>query len=256
MTPLTSSDLSSIAHVRHGFFDRTGGISTGIYASLNCGYGSNDAPASVRENRSRVAAQFGLQEPDLLTIHQIHSDTAEIVRHVWSPGSAPQGDAMATDRPGIAIGILTADCAPVLLADRRRHVIGAAHAGWKGALSGITDKTIEKMESLGARRSDIVAVIGPCISQPAYEVGGEFRMKFIQDAGDNARWFIESDRPDHFRFDLPGYVATRLKAAGVGTVATLGRCTYSDEDSFYSFRRTTHRGEPDYGRQISVIALA
>ncbi|HMM14554.1 MAG TPA: peptidoglycan editing factor PgeF [Parvibaculum sp.] len=252
---LTAKPLDVLPHVRHGFFTREGGVSTGIYATLNCGYGSNDDPGAVRENRARVARALGSEPESLLTVYQVHSASVIRVTSLWEHGSAPQADAMVTDEPLIALGILTADCAPVLFADEKARVIGAAHAGWKGALTGVLEATVEAMSVLGAHRSRIVAAIGPCISRDAYEVGPEFRERFIEAARANERWFIPSSREGHFMFDLPAFVAARLEEAGVGAVATLGLCTYADEKRFFSYRRTTHRGESDYGRQISAIAL-
>ncbi len=225
-------------NARHGFFGRTDGVSTGIFASLNCGPGSGDDRAAVTENRRRVSEALG---GPLLTLYQIHSAEAVVVTEPWAQG--PQADAMATNVPGLALGILTADCAPVLFADSEAGVIGAAHAGWKGALGGVTDAAIAAMEGLGAKRSRIAAAIGPCISQANYETGPEFRARF------DARYF------DGRQFDLEAYVADRLASAGIATVARLSTCTYAREDEFFSYRRATHRGEKDYGRQISAIVL-
>jgi len=223
----------------HGFFGRSGGVSEGIFASLNCGPGSGDARGAVMENRRRVGEAVGGK---LLTLYQIHSAAAVTVTEAWEQG--PQADAMATDRPGLALGVLTADCAPVLFADGEAGVIGAAHAGWKGALGGVTDAAIAAMERLGAKRARIAAAIGPCISQANYETGPEFRERF------DARFFAGR------HFDLEGYVAERLAAAGIENVARLAACTYAREDDFFSYRRATHRGETDYGRQVSAIVLA
>jgi YfiH family protein len=252
---LTAKPLDVIAHLRHGFFTREGGVSKGIYASLNCGYGSDDDKEAVRENRARVAQKLSVEPEKLLTVHQIHSPTVVEVTKLWTPGTAPQADAMVTAEPGIALGVLAADCAPVLFADKTARVVGAAHAGWKGALTGVMEATIEAMERLGADRGRIAAAIGPCISQEAYEVGAEFRARFLDDAAANEAWFVASEKPDHFMFDLPGYAESRLAAADIGAVAVLGDCTYRDQKRFFSYRRTTHRGETDYGRQISAIAL-
>lgn len=252
---LTAKPLDVLPHIRHGFFTREGGVSKGIYASLNCGYGSDDATENVRENRARVAEKLSVEREKLLTVYQIHSPTVAEVSEPWTPDTAPQADAMVTATPGIALGILTADCAPVLFADKKARVIGAAHAGWKGALGGVLEATVEAMIRLGAERQDIAAAIGPCISQDAYEVGPEFRARFIEADEANARWFEPSDKDRHCMFDLPGYVEARLEAADIGTVSVLGQCTYQDEKRFFSFRRTTHRGEKDYGRQISALML-
>ncbi|MFZ2469419.1 MAG: peptidoglycan editing factor PgeF [Parvibaculum sedimenti] len=253
---LTAKPLDQLTHIRHGFFTREGGVSEGIHASLNCGYGSDDDKAAVRENRARVARALSAEPEHLVTVHQIHSPNVVRVTETWEPAHAPQADAMVTDRPSITLGILTADCAPVLFADGKARIIGAAHAGWKGALSGVLDATVEAMIKLGARREDIVAIIGPCISRDAYEVGPEFRTRFVEAKADDERFFAPSPRGQHFMFDLPGYATARLEAAGIGAVASLGLCTYADERRFFSYRRTTHRSEPDYGRQISAIMLA
>ena len=232
--------------VVHGFFGRMGGVSTGIYDSLNCGPGSRDAVEAVTENRARVVDALA-PGARLVTLNQIHSPFAHIVGPGWNWEQRLSGDGLATDQPGVMLGILTADCAPVLLADSEARVIGAAHAGWKGALGGVLEATIAAMESLGARRENITAVIGPCISQKNYEVGPEFRDRFAE-----GRYFIPSENEGAFRFDLEAYAADRL---AVGRVARLGLCTYPPENGFFSFRRTTHRGESDYGREISGIVL-
>jgi YfiH family protein len=252
--------------VAHGFFGREGGVSGGLYDSLNCGPGSSDDPASVTENRRRVAAALA-PEAKLLSLSQIHSAIVHVLPPTWDQRPAPpregaarpEGDAMVTATPGLALGILTADCAPVLLADPAAKVIGAAHAGWKGALGkdgrGVLEATLEAMEKLGAARERIRAAIGPCISQSNYEVGWDFRDRFLELGLKNRRFFTPSDREGHYRFDLAGYVAHRLTNAGVAAVEPLGVCTYPPENGFFSFRRTTHKGEPDYGRQISAIVL-
>jgi YfiH family protein len=240
--------------IAHGFFGRTGGVSEGLYASLNCGPGSRDSRDAVLENRARCAAALGAGA-HLLTLYQIHSGEAVTVTAPWDIPANPKADAMVTDRTGIALGILTADCAPVLLADDQARVIGAAHAGWNGALAGVTDSAIAAMIGLGARREHIHAAIGPCIGQAAYEVGPEFPPRFLAQDDANARFFTPSPRADHWQFDLPGYVAHRLAQAGIGAVENLARCTYEDEKAFFSYRRATHRNEPDYGRQISAIML-
>ena len=238
--------------INHGFFGRTGGVSTGIYESLNCGLGSGDDLAAVRENRSRVATRM---KGDLVTLYQIHSPRTVTVTVPWRGESPPEADAMVTATPGIALGILTADCAPVLLADAQAGVIGAAHAGWKGALGGVIESVLDAMEKLGADRARIAAAVGPCIAQESYEVGAEFRDRFTVADSANARYFIPSDKQDHFRFDLETYVVHRLGAAGVANVDALHADTYAGSADFFSFRRTTHRGEPNYGRQISAIVL-
>jgi YfiH family protein len=252
---LKAKPFEVLSQVRHGFFTREGGVSKGIYASLNCGYGSNDDGECVRENRARVALKLGAEPEKLLTAYQVHSPDVAVVTEAWTPGTAPQADAMVTAEPGIALGILTADCAPVLFADERAHVIGAAHAGWKGAIGGVLEATIDAMTRLGAERNRIVAAIGPCISKEAYEVGDDFRDRFVEADDDNAKWFAPSPNDGHFMFDLPGYAGARLEAADIGTIAVVGRCTYKEPKRFFPYRRTTHREEPDYGRQISAVML-
>ncbi|HEU0095919.1 MAG TPA: peptidoglycan editing factor PgeF [Rhizomicrobium sp.] len=240
--------------IAHGFFGLEGGVSEGLYASLNCGPGSKDAPEAVAENRRRVSEALGAGS--LVSLSQIHSAIVHILPFEGAKDEMrPEGDAMVTATPGVALGILTADCAPLLLADAEARVIGAAHSGWKGAHGGVLEAALEAMEKLGAARGRITAAIGPCISQKSYEVGWEFRDKFLELGLRNRKFFTVSDRPGHYRFDLEGYAAHRLTAAGVGTVERLGVCTYPPENGFFSFRRTTHAGEPDYGRQISAIVL-
>lgn len=242
--------------IAHGFFGITGGVSEGLYASLNCGPGSKDDPECVAENRRRVAQALGA-EVRLASLSQIHSS---IVHVLPSGDDAREGDGMVTATRGLALGILTADCAPVLLADATAGVIGAAHAGWKGAVGtkdggGILEATLEAMEKLGAQRGRITAAIGPCISQANYEVGWEMRDKVLEGGLRMRKFFVPSGREGHYRFDLEDYAAHRLTAAGVGHVEKLGVCTYPEGSGFFSFRRTTHAGAPDYGRQISAIAL-
>ncbi|HEY5239750.1 MAG TPA: peptidoglycan editing factor PgeF [Rhizomicrobium sp.] len=248
---LRADNLSTITH---GFFGREGGVSQGVFASLNCGAGSGDARDAVIENRRRVVAQLS-PDAKLVTVHQIHSAKAVIVTTPWEIGEAPQADATVTNVPDIALGILTADCAPVLFADKDAHVIGAAHAGWKGARGGIIESTLTAMESLGAQRNRIAAAIGPCISQANYEIGPEFREAFLAADSTHARFFVPSPKAGHWHFDLEGFVTHRLTLAGVENVARLSACTYALEAEFYSFRRATHRGEKDYGRQLSAIML-
>lgn len=246
-------DKAGPGGIRHGYFTRTGGVSGGIYRGLNVGTGSQDDQTLVAENRRRVAEWMGVGRDHLLTAWQIHSPDVVVAREPFA-GERPKADAIVTDRPGIAVGAVTADCGPVLFADPHAGVVGAAHAGWKGALTGVLENTIVAMENLGARRDSIVAVLGPSISGRSYEVGPEFRDRFTCAAPLNERWFTPSDRRGHFLFDLNGYTMERLHNAGV-TADALGRCTYEEEELFYSYRRTTHRNEPDYGRQISVIVL-
>ncbi len=247
-----AENLAALPGVRHGFFGREGGVSEGVYASLNCGPGSKDDPSHVEENRARVSA--ALAADSLITLAQIHSPQVHVVGKDWE--GRPEGDGLVTALPGRMLGIQTADCTPVLFADAEAKVIGAAHAGWKGALSGVLEAVIAAMESLGAQRTRIAAAIGPTISQANYEVGAEFRDRFLESDSRHARFFIPSDRQGHFRFDLPGFVTARLASAGIGDIADLQLCTYPPENGFFSFRRTTHRGEPDYGRQISAIVLS
>lgn len=247
--------------IAHGFFGRKGGVSTGIYRSLNCGPGSGDDRDAVIENRSRVCETLGVAS--LVNAGQVHGTNVVTVTKAWPIGATteddkkfiPLGDALVTATPGIALGILTADCAPVLFADAGACVIGAAHAGWRGAICGVIRATIAAMEELGANRQKIAAAIGPCIAQENYEVGAEFREQFVAEYAGNGEYFIESDRGDHFRFDLQSYVTERLKAAGVKSIAKLSADTYAREDEFFSFRRNTHRREANYGRQISAIVL-
>jgi YfiH family protein len=246
--------FASSSNIRHAFFTRQGGASDGIYASLNGGIGSSDDPARVMENRRRMAEHLGVRPDALISVHQIHSADAVTVESPWQ-SERPRADAMATAIPGLALGITTADCGPVLFADPQARIIGAAHAGWRGAVNGILEATVEAMERLGADRGRIVAVLGPTISQTAYEVGPEFVTRFAEEAPGHQRFFRPSEKPGHAMFDLPGFIGARLETAGIGEFVDLGLCTYSDEDRFFSYRRTTHRSEPDYGRLISAIAL-
>lgn len=247
---LTHPALSGAAH---GFLGRCGGVSTGLHAGLNVSY-SEDDPAHTAENRRRAgeAVQPGAR---LLTCYQIHSPDVVTVAAPWEDSDRPKADALVTDQPGLLLGVLTADCAPVLFHDPEAGVIGAAHAGWKGAIGGVTDRTVEAMEALGADRSRIAAVVGPCIAQKSYEVDAGFEARFTGEAAENARFF-RAGRAGHSWFDLEGYVAARLAAFGVGSVGMLGEDTYSQPERFYSFRRSTHAGEAGYGRQISLIGLA
>ena len=250
--PLRSELLHAAAH---GFFTREGGVSTGIYAGLNCGLGSSDAREAVLANRARVAVALGIAPSNLVNVHQVHGRDVACVTDPWEPGAGPAADALVTDRPGIALGVLAADCAPVLFLDAEAGVVGAAHAGWKGALAGITDATIDAMARLGARRDSIRAAVGPCIARASYEVGDALRDAFVAADAANEIHFDAGARPGHWQFDLAAYVLARLMAAGIGAAEALFVDTYGAPDLFYSFRRTTHRGEPDYGRQMSAIAL-
>jgi YfiH family protein len=237
---------------RHGFFTRKGGASSGIFAGLNCGTGSSDQAEIVAINRARVAEAMGLGVEALVSVHQVHSP--DVVTVTTPLTERPRADAMVTATPGLALAVLTADCQPVLFSDGKAGVIGAAHAGWKGARDGVMEATLDAMEALGARRGDITAVIGPCISQTAYEVGQEFFESFTDDAPEAQRFFING-KGDRYLFDLPSFGLWRLRAAGVGHAEWTRHCTYRDPARFYSYRRTTHAGEADYGRQISVIRL-
>lgn len=251
---LTSTLLGAVPNLRHAFFTRDGGVSEGIYASLNGGTGSNDNPASVAENRRRMASALGVAPERFLTVYQVHSPDVAVAETPWEGASRPKVDAIVTKVPGLAIGVTAADCGPVLFADPEARVIGAAHAGWKGALTGVVESTILAMEGLGAARDRIIAAIGPLIRQQSYEVGPEFVARFAQADAANARFFVPSPRPEHAMFDLAGLIRARLEAAGVQTIDDLGLDTYSDE-RFFSYRRTTHRGEPDYGRHVHAIVL-
>ena len=236
----------------HGFFTRKGGASSGIFAGLNCGAGSSDMADAVQINRDRVATAIGVATDHLITVHQVHS--ANVIAVTGPLPIRPQVDALVTATPGVALGILTADCQPVLFHDARAAVIGAAHAGWRGTKDGVLAATIAAMEGLGAHRADIHAVIGPCISQAAYEVGPEFLQSFLDDDPANARYFA-TGKGDRTLFNLPAYGLAQLRDAGVGHAGWTGHCTYGEADRFFSYRRTTHLGEADYGRLISVIRL-
>lgn len=244
---------SMLSGVDHGFLGRAGGVSTGAVAGLNVGLGSADAPIAIAENRRRAVAAVA-QGAALTTVYQVHSPDVVIATESWPDDARPHADAIVTDRPGLALGILTADCAPVLFADLQAGVIGAAHAGWKGAIGGVTDTTIAAMESLGAQRERIVAAVGPCIAQKSYEVDTAFQARFVAGDADNEHFFAPG-RTGHMQFDLEAYVAHRLVAAGIAAVDTLHEDTLSQPDRFFSFRRATLAGEADYGRQISLIAL-
>ena len=241
--------------IHHGFFGRAGGVSEGLYRSLNCGYGSGDDPEAVRENRARVTAACGLSPSTLCTAYQVHSAEALTVTAPWAREDAPRIDAMATTTPGLALAILTADCVPVLMADREAGVIGAAHAGWRGALNGVLEAAVEAMLGLGARASETRAVIGPSIGAASYEVGPEFPTPFLARRPEDEDLFTPAKRDEHFLFDLTGYVARRLSTLGLAAVAATGGDTCAEADRYFSYRRSVHRGEPDYGRNISVVAL-
>lgn len=239
----------------HGFFTRQGGVSDGIYASRNVGLGSNDDRDKVLENRKRIANALGAEADRLATPYQIHSADVITLAEPFSENDDRKADALVTNQKGLAIGILTADCGPVLFADAEAGVVGAAHAGWKGAIGGVLQNTISAMEALGARRGRISAILGPTISQAAYEVGPEFHERFLDANSGHTRFFNASEKPDHYMFNLPAFIRLQLENAGVSVAGDVGLCTYSDEERFFSYRRTTHRKEPDYGRQISAIMI-
>ena len=255
---LTSNILSEQGGLRHGFFTRRGGVSAGIYASLNCGPGSADDSGHVNENRARVIRALGERAgagKELNTLAQVHSARVVSLRQALPRGQHPRADALVTDVPGLVIGVLAADCVPVLFADTAGSVVAAAHAGWKGALGGILAATVAAMGEMGAPAQRIIACVGPCIQQQSYEVGAQFRQQFIDADGGNSAYFRDSPRAGHFMFDLSGYVTQRVEAAGVAGVERLPLDTYAREEEFFSYRRATHREESDYGRQVSAIAL-
>jgi len=246
-----TSDL--LAPARHGFFTRRGGASSGVFAGLNCGPGSGDQRDMVRLNRERAAGHLGVAPERLLSLRQVHSARVVVAGDGgWS--ERPEADAAVTDRPGLALGVLTADCAPVLLHDAGAGVIGAAHAGWRGALDGVIEATLEAMEGLGAATGRVRAAIGPAISQRAYEVGPEFLERFLAEEAGHERFFVNGAE-GRYRFDLPAFVLERLRAAGVAEAGWVGACTYGDQERFFSYRRSTHAGESDYGRLMSAIVL-
>ncbi len=250
---VTCPALSSLDGIEHGFFTREGGVSTGTYASLNCGFGSGDDLAKVAQNRAYVARALGVD--NLCTAHQIHSPTTVILSEPWEWKNAPEADALATRTPGIAIGVLTADCLPILMADATARVIAAAHAGWKGAISGVVESAIAAMETLGAQRANIAASIGPAIAYCSYEVGEEFRARFLEESVSNEAYFTPSSREGHSMFDLKSYAQSRLQAAGIGRINVLAHDTCLEENTFFSYRRACLQGETVYGRQVSAITL-
>jgi polyphenol oxidase len=250
------SALLSIPGIRHAFFTRDGGVSDGVYASLNAGLGSRDVPERVAENRARMAAALGVAPERFVTAYQVHSPDVVVATKPWSRADAPRADAVVTRVPGLAIGVTTADCGPLLLADREAGVVGAAHAGWRGALSGVAEAAVAAMEQLGASCRRIVVALGPMIRQPNYEVGPDFVARFATEDPGSDRFFAPAARDGHAMFDLPGYIAARLQRVDVGRIEDLGHCTYADEARFFSYRRSTHRAEADYGRHISAIALS
>lgn len=251
---IASTKLSATSGIRHAFFTREGGVSDGIYTSLNGGLGSNDDPARVLENRRRMADALGVMPAHFLSAFQFHSAEVAVATGPWDAASRPHADAMVTKTPGLAIGITTADCGPILFADPQAGVIGAAHAGWKGALGGVLEATIAAMEKLGADRTNITAAIGPLIRQQSYEVGAEFVTRFTQSDDSNAQFFVPASRANHAMFDLAGYIHARLTQAGIKAIDDVDLCTYADQ-RFFSYRRSVHRREPDYGRNIHAIVL-
>jgi YfiH family protein len=251
---LHAQSLSKLPGIRHGFFTRAGGVSEGVYESLNGGVGSEDSAAKVAENRARMAKHLGVAPDRFLTCYQIHSPEVVVAETPWPSSARPRADAIVTRMPHLAIGVSTADCGPVLLADHEARVIGAAHAGWRGALTGVIEQTVAAMEKLGARRGRIVAAAGPMIRQSNYEVGQDLIDRFVATDPNTIRFFKPAQRPGHSMFDLAGYVVSRLRRAEIAEIEDLGLCTYADPAQFYSYRRATHRAEPDYGRHINAIA--
>lgn len=251
-----SDTLNSLSRIRHGFFSRNGGVSTGIYAALNCGYGSDDAHDNVAVNRQKVAQALGMKDAaSLITPYQTHSSDVIVVSEPWHPGEAPKADAIITREKGLAIGILTADCGPVLFADEKSGLIAAAHAGWRGALGGILGAVVEKMVVEGAERDNIRAAIGPCLHQPSYEVAEEFKREFITDNPEHTRFFAQIPGRDRPHFDLPAFISHQLTMSGLTNITTSGHCTYENESLFFSYRRNCHQNITDYGRQIAAIVL-
>jgi YfiH family protein len=254
--PAIRCPLLDLPGISHAFFTREGGVSMGLYASLNGGTGSRDDAQAVLENRSRMAASLGVDAQSLLVPYQIHSADVVVATSPWEANERPRADGLVTKVPGLALGVTGADCGMILFADPAARVVGACHAGWKGAFTGILEATVDAMEGLGASRSDIVAVLGPTIGRASYEVGPEFIARFVEAEADTARLFVPSRNAHHAMFDLPAFVGLRLSRAGVGTVHDLALDTYTDDARFYSYRRSTHRAEADYGRLVSAIALA
>jgi hypothetical protein len=253
---LQAPSLAKLAGIRHGFFTRSGGVSKGVYATLNGGTGSDDAPDKIAENRARMAAVLGVAPERLLTAYQIHSPDVVVAERPWTRENRPRADAIVTRTAGLAVGVSTADCGPLLFADSRAGVVGAAHAGWRGALTGVVEATITAMERLGADRERIAVALGPTIRQRNYEVGPEFVARFLAADAANTRFFSDSDRAGHAMFDLTGYIADRVARAGIDNFEDLGLCTYGEPEHFYSYRRMTRLGEADYGRHVNAIALA
>jgi YfiH family protein len=251
-----AASLSALDGIRHAFFTREGGVSDGIYASLNSGVGSSDDPDHVTENRARMARALGVDAESLITAFQIHSPHVVVADAPWDVETRPKADAIVTRTPGLAIGVSTADCGPLLFADPQARVIGAAHAGWRGAFSGVIEGTIAAMEKLGADRNRISVALGPLIRQENYEVSQSFVDEFLRADETHARFFAPAARDGHAMFDLPAFIASRLEQSGVGSFEDIGICTYADPERFYSYRRSVHRSEPDYGRHVNAIVLA
>lgn len=252
---LTAPALSALPGIRHGFFTRAGGVSEGLYESLNGGIGSKDDASKVAVNRTRMAETLGVAADRFVTAYQIHSPDVIVAEQAWSADARPKGDAIVTGIPRLAIGVSTADCGPVLFADAKARVIGATHAGWRGALTGVIETTIAAMEKLGADRGRMVAALGPMIRQTNYEVGTELVGKFLAEDSGNERFFAKAERDGHAQFDLAGYIGERLMQAGLRKIEDLGFCTYAEPERFFSYRRSVHRAEPDYGRHVNSIAL-
>ncbi len=254
--PIEAKNLKSLAGIRHGFFTREGGVSTGIYAGLNCGRGSDDDPGHVAENRARVACHLGAHAPEIATPYQVHGTDAIVLDSLPDRTALPKADAVVTATPGLAIGIVTADCGPVMFADPNAGVVAAAHAGWRGAVAGVLEATVTAMVNLGANRQHIHAALGPCIHQSSYEVGPEFEAEFTAKNPEYGAFFAVSQPGNRARFDLPGFIAQELQRCGLATVERSKLCTHETESLFFSYRRTQARREPDYGRQISAIVVA
>jgi polyphenol oxidase len=253
---LRAASLASLPGIRHAFFTRQGGVSEGIYASLNGGVGSRDLPERIAENRARMASALAVARDHLITAYQVHSPVVVTAEEPWNTSVRPQADGLVTSISGLAVAVSTADCGAILLADESARVVGAAHAGWRGAFAGVAEATVEAMEDCGAERTRIVAALGPMIRQANYEIGPEFVARFKAGDAANERFFRPSGRPGHALFDLAGYIVARLSAAGVSQIEDLGHCTYADGDRFFSYRRSVHRAETDYGRHINAITLA